>query len=272
MRNTTHREEGATLLMKKWLRKPSQPQKQTMLCGRWLVLLLLAALLSGGCTSPVSDAGRARSESASGPRAAARTGARPLPPTVAGEFTPRDCPPISDEATILATIMTCDSGAPWTQHPCVDLSVRDGTASYVLRMHFGDLGDGINACLPFDECKNMKPMPGATYPVETRVVKGLLAYLKDRQYCVGKFSSWGVPVLLPPARGSNCGDAFLEVVRRLGLASEALPAMSRWITANRKGKWAFEHGRRRPIDEFFNQAGPTNYRGAYSSLISDRKY
>lgn len=260
------------LLIKKWLRTPCQPRNQTAHCGRQLVLLLLAALLSGGCTSPVPDAGRVRSESASGLRAGARTGARPLPPTVEGEFTPRDCPPFSDEASIVATIMTCDSGAPWTQHPCVDLSVRDGAASYVLRMHFGDLGDGLNSCLPFDECKNMKPMPGATYSVGTRVVKGLLVYLKDRQYTVGKFSSWGVPVLLPPARGSNCGDAFLEVVKRLGLASEALPAMSRWITSNRKGKWAFERGRRRPTDEFFNQDSHTNYQGAYSSLISDHKY
>jgi hypothetical protein len=79
-----------------------------------------------------------------------------------------------------------------------------------------------------------------------------------------------VPVLLPPARGSNCGDAFVQVVERLGLAPQALPAMSRWITENRKGKWAFERGRRRPTDEFFSPTTPTNAPGAYSSLNSDR--
>jgi len=259
------------MLITKCLWQPGWPPARTGWGERQIVLLSLVALLAVGCAAPIADSGRVRSEVLSSPRATARTGARPLPPTVEGEFTPRDCPPISDSATILATMMTCDSGAPWTQHPCVDLSVRDGAAAYVLRLHFGDLGDGLNSCLPFDECKNMKPMPWATYPVETRVVKGLIAYLKDRQYCVGKFSSWGVPVLLPPARGSNCGDAFVEVVRRLGLASVVLPAMSRWITANRKGKWAFERGYRRPTDEFFNQHSLVNHQGAYSSLIADRR-
>ncbi len=256
--------------MQRLLQQPVQPQAPPAPGWRRLYLLALAALLAGGCAAPVAQSGRGSAESVSVPRVAARSGARPLPPTVAGKFTPRDCPPISDAATIVATVMTCDSGAPWTQHPCLDLSVRDGADQYVLRMHFGDLGDGINACLPFEECENVKPLPGATYPVAPQVVKGLLAYLKHRQYCLGKFSSWGVPVLLPPARGSNCGDAFVQVVERLGLAPQALPAMSRWIAENRKGKWAFERGRRRPTDEFFSPTTLTNEPGAYSSLNLDR--
>ena len=259
-----------SLLMKPWLLKPGQPRDQPTPPGSLVLLLSLMACLAGGCIAPGSDAGRVQSESAPGLRVAARSGARPLPPTVAGEFTPRDCPAISDQAAIVATIMTCDSGAPWTQHPGVDLWVRDGAAPYLLRLHFGDLGDGLNACLPFDECPNMNALPGATYPVATKVVKGLLAYLKARHYCVGAFSSWGMPVLLPPARGSNCGDAFLQVVERLGLAPAALPEMSRWIAANRKGKWAFERGRRRPVDEFFHPPTLTNYHGAYSSLLPER--
>ena len=163
-----------------------------------------------------------------------------------------DCPAISDDANVLAQVSTADSGAPRTQHPGLDLYVREGPEQYVVRVHFGDLGDGRNSCLPFDECKNMHELP-TTYSVSTPRLKRLLAYLKERHYCVGKFSSWGVPVFPWPAEGSNCGDAFVRVLDRLDLTPRVLPEMRQWIKSHRAGVWAFDRGWRRPTDEFFNE-------------------
>jgi hypothetical protein len=154
---------------------------------------------------------------------------------------------------IVARVVSAPSGAPYTQHPGVDLYVRDEAAACVIRVHFGDLGDGRNSCLPFEECKRTKALPGA-YPVKTTAVKRLFAYLKARNYSVGKFTSWGMPWLPSPPRGSNCGDAFLQVVQRLGVADEVLPGMHRWIKDTGAGKWAFERGRRHPVDEFYRGA------------------
>lgn len=167
-----------------------------------------------------------------------------------GEFTPRDCPPISDQAVIIAKIATANSGAPATQHPGLDLYVRDGTVAYMIRVHFGNRGDGTNGCLSFNECKDMTDLP-YSYPVKTSLVKKLFAYLRQRKYCLGKFVSWGVPIFPWGAKGSNCGDAFVVAAMRLGIAAEAIPDMRQWIKDNDKGKWAFDRGRRRPTDEFF---------------------
>ena len=168
-------------------------------------------------------------------------------------FTPRDCPPISDHAAILARIGSSQSGAPWTEHPCVDLLVWDAATAYVVRIHFGDLGDGRNVCLPFDECKNTRPLP-ETYVVETARVQALFSYLARRNFTVGKFTSWGIPVLFAPAEGSNCGDAFVEVVHRLGLPSVVFHDMEHWIKQQGAGKWAFQRGNRHLTDEFYHGA------------------
>lgn len=167
-----------------------------------------------------------------------------------GEYTPSNCPPISDRAVIVAKIVAADSGAPDTEHPGVDLWIRDGAVTNVLRIHFGDRGDHTNSCLPYDDCKNMEELP-ISCPVKIWPVKSLIAYLKQRDYRVGKFISWGIPVLPWGAHGSNCGDAFVATVSRLGIADDVLPPMRQWAKKYHKGQWAFDRGRRRPEDDFF---------------------
>ncbi len=176
---------------------------------------------------------------------------QPVPRVILAQFTPRECPPIRDQALIIARVSAAKSDAPRTQHPGVDLFVYDGVVEFVLRIHFGDRGDGKNSCLPFDECPNMNPLPGA-YPVDTKVVKEFLAYLKRRDYTVGKFSSWGIPILPWFATGSNCGDAFLQTVERLGIGPQARQETQKWIQDIHGGKWAYERGKRRPVDEFYH--------------------
>ena len=127
-----------------------------------------------------------------------------------------------------------------------------GSSSYVLRVHFGDRGDGQNSCLSFDECKDTEELPGR-YQVDTLLVNRLLQYLRGRDYAVGKFTSWGLPILPWRSTGSNCGDAFVETLGRLGVAAEALPDLRIWIHRNNKGKWAYERGRRHPTDDFFKK-------------------
>ena len=178
-----------------------------------------------------------------------------------GEFTPRNCPLISDKAVIVAKIVAANSGAPDTEHPGVDLWISDHEATNVIRIHFGDRGDGTNSCLPYDDCENMEELP-ISCPVRTAAVKNLLHYLSERNYRVGRFVSWGIPFSPWGARGSNCGDAFVATIERLGIASEALPAMREWARLNQKGKWAFDRGRRRPADPFFagiNSKGGDRY-------------
>ena len=239
------------------------------------VLSLLAAfgiLLSAGCAAPSSPSpgitgnfGLAHASAMPRDALYARYELRTMAPAREAmplvrtrEFTVRDCPPLSDDAIVVARVSTSNSGAPRTQHPGLDLYVQDGPVPYLIRVHFGDLGDGRNVCLPFNECKNMKELPGA-YSVDTARVKELLGYLKARNYCIGKFTSWGVPLLPWTATGSNCGDAFLGVIVRLGIADELLPEMQQWIKL-KGGKWAFERGRRRPIDDFFTQRVPNPVR------------
>ena len=169
-----------------------------------------------------------------------------------GNFTPRDCPPIFDDAIVTARVTAAPSGAPATLHPGIDLWVRGRGAVYVVRVQFGDRGDGRNSCLAFDECPNTHELTNS-YRVPTPRAQKLLAYLRGRDYAVGKFVSWGIPILPWGAHGSNCGDACVEVLHRLGIADEALPQMRQWIQVQNKGKWAFDRGLRRPTDEFFQQ-------------------
>ncbi len=169
-----------------------------------------------------------------------------------GNFTPRDCPAIADDSVITARVTAAPSGAPATQHPGVDLWVRGSGGFYVVRVQFGDRGDGSNSCLAFDECHDTRELANG-YPVATPLAQDLLAYLRQRDYAVGKFTSWGIPLLPWGAHGSNCGDALVEVLGRLGIAGEALPEMRQWIRTENKGKWAFDRGRRRPTDEFFQK-------------------
>jgi hypothetical protein len=216
-------------------------------CFLWNCVLqpTLAMLLLAGCAAPLADTRR---------QAHASNSAAEADASRRNEFTPRDCPPISDEAVIVARVSRSNSGAPRTQHPGVDLQVSDGDAAFVIRVHFGDLGDGRNSILPFNECKNMEPLP-VVYPVETQRVKALLNYLGRRNYCVGKFTSWGIPWWPSPARGSICGDAFRQTVQRLGIAPAVLHDMRHWIRASGAGKWAFDRGQRQPVDEFFRTDG-----------------
>ncbi|HZQ48022.1 MAG TPA: hypothetical protein VFC07_13475, partial [Verrucomicrobiae bacterium] len=104
----------------------------------------------------------------------------------------------------------------------------------------------------FNECKDVQELPGV-YRVDPRLLRSLLDYLRDRDFNVGKFVSWGVPIFPWGANGSNCGDAFLVTLRRLDIADLVLPDIQRWIQDNKKGKWAFDRGLRRPADEFFQQ-------------------
>ena len=170
-----------------------------------------------------------------------------------GNFTPRDCPAIAGDAVVTAHITAAPSGAPDTQHPGVDLWVHGSGGFYVVRVQFGDRGDGRNSCLAFDECLDTCELNNG-YPVATPLAQDLLAYLRRRNYAVGKFVSWGIPLLPWGAHGSNCGDACVEVLDRLGIAGEALPEMRQWIQTENKGKWAFDRGRRRPTDEFFQKS------------------
>jgi hypothetical protein len=223
-----------------FFRKHSRPAEPFAPLPFWgIVGLTLASLLLflSGCATPVAPTSAAFSQS---------------PQTT--DFALQNCPPIADDAVIVARVSASDSGAPRTQHPGLDLYVQNGATPILLRVHFGDVGDGRNSCLSFDECKNMTELPTA-YPVETARTKALVAYLKARDYCVGKFTSWGLPLNPWAASGSNCGDAFLQVVKRLGIASKVLPDMHQWIKKNRGGFWAFERGRRHPVDDFFADRG-----------------
>jgi hypothetical protein len=183
-----------------------------------------------------------------------------------GNFTPRDSPTISDDSVVTARVTAAPSGAPATQHPGVDLWVRERDAFFVVRVQFGDRGDGSNSCLSFYECHDTRELASG-YRVATPLAQELLAYLRHRDYAVGKFTSWGIPVLPWGAHGSNCGDACVAVLDRLGIAGEALPEMRQWIRAQNKGKWAFDRGHRRPTDEFFLKP-PVNRAVPVPSLAS----
>jgi hypothetical protein len=189
----------------------------------------------------------------------------PAPLRPAFLSTPRECPDFEDDAIITARVITAPSGAPATQHPGIDLWVQNRKSLYIVRIHFGDRGDGQNSCLSFNECKDTTELPDS-YRVNARLAEKLLVYLRHRNFTVGKFISWGPP--LPGMRnGSNCGDAFVQVVRRLGIASEALPDMQLWIDNHTKGKWAFQRGFRHPSDEFF-QPDASSIRG--NDMVSER--
>jgi len=240
------------------------------LCASVSLWFVSLPLLLTGCATPYIDPGA--SSLVSGARLTGQT----VPAIAAGRFehkenecTPQDCPFISDNAVIEGRMLAADSGAPFTQHPGLDLHVHDGPASYILRIHFGDLGDGTNTCLPFYECPGISPLP-ETYRVSTARLKNLLAYLKDRNFCVGKFTSWGVPVWPIPAKGSNCGDAFVQALARLGIAPEALLDMQFWIMKNKTAIWAFQRGNRKPVDEFFNGA-PTSDRFQFQAANQNHR-
>jgi hypothetical protein len=170
-------------------------------------------------------------------------------------YTPRDCPAIADDAKVTAHIAGAKSGAPNTVHPGVDLVVDQGGAQFVVRVHFGDRGDGKNSVMEFDGM-NAKGRPmielPQSYAVEPQRVRALFDYLKERDYTVGKFTGWGIPISPFPASGSNCGDAFREVAKRLGIDSQVYKDMDAWIKDHHLGKWAFDRGRRNPADDFYH--------------------
>jgi len=197
---------------------------------KWALMLVLLAPMVGTCAD--------------------EQGGTRVAPGQFSESTPRDCAEIEDDAKIVARIIAAPSGAPATLHPGVDLWVHQRSGTCLIRVHFGDRGDGRNSCLSFDECKETEELP-CEYVVETWRVKELIGYLRERNCDVGRFVSWGDPILPWTAKGSNCGDAFVETLVRLDIEKNGLTDAKKWISEQGKEKWSYERGKRNPVDDYY---------------------